>query len=103
MSKYITVIFSVYYDKSCLQVNQSDFHAYLWTLKYRIDSGHWSKASQGLDVCVLGQQTSALGVTGEGQRAQMLQVQMALPAGWLEKVLTWHHLSKIHQEGKKSR
>lgn len=69
-----------------------NFHAYLWTLKYRIDSGYWSKACQGLDVCLLGQQTPALGVTGEGQGAEMLQVEMALPAGWLEKVLAGHHL-----------
>ncbi len=55
VSMYITVIFSVEYEKSCLKVNQSlNFHAYLWTLKYRIDSRHWSKASQGLDVGLLG-------------------------------------------------
>lgn len=62
-----------------------NFHAYVWTLQYRIDSGHWSKACQGLDVRLLGQQTSALGVTGKGQGAQVLQVQMTLSTGWLEK------------------
>lgn len=67
-------------------------HAYIWTPEYRIDCGDWSKACQGLDVCLLGEQAPALGVTGEGQRAQMLQVQMALPTGWLEKVLAGHHL-----------
>lgn len=70
------------------------FHAYLWTLKYRIDSGYWSKASQGLDVCLLGQQAPALRVTREGQRAQVLEVQMALPTCRLEKILARHHLHK---------
>ena len=75
-----------------------NFHAYLWTLKHRIDSGHWSKAGQGLDVCLLGHQTSALGVTGESQGAQVLKVQMALPTSRLEKVLARHHLKGM--EGK---
>lgn len=69
-------------------------HAYRWAAKNRTDGGRWSKACEGLDVCLLGQQASALGVTGEGQGAQTLQVQMALPAGWLEEVLAGNHLRK---------
>lgn len=69
-------------------------HAYRWATENRTDGGRWSKACQGLDVRLLGQQTSALGVTGEGQGAQALQVQVALPAGWLEEVLAGNHLSK---------
>lgn len=69
-------------------------HAYRRATKNRTDGGRWSKACQGLDVCLLGQQAPALGVTGEGQGAQTLQVQMALPAGWLEEVLVGNHLKK---------
>lgn len=69
-------------------------HAYRWTAENRTDGGRWSKACQGLDVGLLGQQAAALGVTGEGQGAQTLQVQMALPAGWLEEVLAGNHLEK---------
>lgn len=68
--------------------------AYRWATKNRADGGRWSKACQGLDVCLLGQQASALGVTGEGQGAETLQVQMAPPAGWLEEVLAGNHLEE---------
>lgn len=68
--------------------------AYRWATKNRADGGRWSKACQGLDVCLLGQQASALGVTGEGQGAETLQVQMALPAGWLKEVLAGNHLGE---------
>lgn len=69
-------------------------HAYRWATKNRTDGGRWSEACQGLDVCLLGQQASTLGVAGEGQGAQTLQVQMALAAGWLEEVLAGNHLEK---------
>lgn len=69
-------------------------HAYRWAIKNRTDGGRRSEAGQGLDVCLLGQQASALGVTGEGQGAQTLQVQMALPTGWLKEVLAGNHLGK---------
>lgn len=51
---------------------------------------------------LLRQQAPALGVTAEGQRAQVLQVQVALSAGWLEQVLAGHHL-KSHQSSVKGR
>lgn len=65
---------------------------YLRTLEHRINSGHGSEARQGLDVRLLRQQAPALGVAAEGQRAQVLQVQVALSTGWLEQVLAGHHL-----------
>lgn len=74
---------------SCLRM-----HAYRWATENRTDGGRGAEAGQGLDVCLLGQQASALGVTGEGQGAQTLQVQMALPAGWLKQVLAGNHLGK---------
>lgn len=66
--------------------------AYLWILKYRSDSGYWAKASEGLDVCLLRKHPSALGITREGQGAQVLQIQMVFSTGWLEKILAWHYL-----------
>lgn len=74
-------------------------HTYRWATKNRSDRGRRSKACQGLDVRLLGQQASALGVAGEGQGAQTLQVQMALPAGWLKEVLAGNHLKERYEDG----
>lgn len=75
---------------------------YLRTLEHRINRGHGSEARQGLDVRLLRQQAPALGVAAEGQRAQVLQVQVALSTGWLEQVLAGHHL-KSQQSNVKGR
>lgn len=83
------------YDDDCLQLYPLlNIQAYLWTLEHRIDGGHGSEAGQRPNVRLLGKETSALGVTGEGQGAQVLQVQMVLPTGRLEKILTGHHLDE---------
>lgn len=70
-----------------------DCSIYLWALQCSVDSQAWAKARQWLDVGGDGQWPPALSEDGEGERLEVLGVDVTiLSTNWLKQVLAGDNL-----------
>lgn len=68
---------------------------HLWVLECHVDGETGAEACQSLEVGGVGQRPTALSEHGEGQRLEVLAVDMTLPAvHWLQQILAGNNLRR---------
>lgn len=73
--------------------------SYLWILECHVNSKTWSKACQSLEVGGVGQRPTTLSEHGEGQRFEMLAVDVTLPTVHrLQQILAGDDLTRTKQQ-----
>lgn len=68
---------------------------HLWVLEGHVNGETGAEARQSLEVGGVGQRSTTLGEHGEGQRLEVLPIEVALSAvDWLQQILTGNNLRR---------